>query len=232
MSPGQRGQVEARGQPARLAALHRRARAHGARPWLYWPARAVLEPLARTVLWARVVGGRRHIPARGPLVVVANHRSFLDPFLLCGLFPRPIAHLAKAELFGHPVVAWLLVRAGAFPVRRGGADPDARATALALLRGGGIVVVFPEGTRTRPGPLGSPHSGAAWLALETGAPLLPVAVHGTEDVRRGWRVRPRPVRVLPGRLVHARPGETPDALMGRAWREVEQGWDRLTAGRL
>jgi len=128
--------------------------------------------------------------------------------------------VTKAELFAHPAVAWLLVRVGAFPVRRGDADPDAHATALAILRQGGIVVVFPEGTRTRPGPLGRARTGAARIALDAGVAVLPVAVHGTEDVRRGLRIRPRRVRVLAAPLVHPASGETPGALMARAWREV------------
>src|SRR5437588_12736499 len=99
----------------------------------------------------------------------------------------------------HRLQAWLLIALGAFPVNRGGQDEEMVEPAKAILRRGGIVLMFPEGTRTRPGSLGKPKRGVGRLALESGAPVVPVAVIGTEDVRRGWRIRPRKVRIRAGR---------------------------------
>ena len=142
--------------------------------------------------------GREHLPASGPLLLAANHRSFLDPFVIGSLVRRPVYYMAKRELFEKPWQAWVLNALGAFPVDRGTGDGDAMRTAREILERGDCVVVFPEGTRIRKGPLESPHKGIGRLALETGAPVAPVAVHGTEQVRRGWRIRPRKVRAARG----------------------------------
>src|SRR4029077_17255981 len=98
-------------------------------------------------------------------------------------------------LFARRWQAWILNALGAFPIDRGNADHDAMATAREILERGDVVVIFPEGTRIRPGTLGTPKRGVGRLALETGAPVVPVAVIGTEAIRRGWRIRPHKVRL-------------------------------------
>jgi len=116
---------------------------------------------------------------------------------------RPVYYMAKRELFEKRWQAWALNALGAFPVDRGAGDREAMATAKAILQRGDCVVIFPEGTRTRRGPLGAPRRGVGRLALEAGAKVAPVAVIGTEHVRRGWRIRPRKVRLRVGRpLIH------------------------------
>jgi 1-acyl-sn-glycerol-3-phosphate acyltransferase len=103
--------------------------------------------------------------------------------------------MAKAELF-HGPLAWLFPRLGAFPVRRGEADPSALTTARAILRDGGVLVIFPEGTRVDdPTALGSPHHGAGRLALESGAPIVPAAITGTSHLWLGPVPKPRRVDV-------------------------------------
>src|ERR1022692_1929549 len=163
-------------------ALHRRARVRGVNPLVYWLTRAVLQPFFHIYFRMRRLG-REHIPAEGPVIIASNHRSFLDPFVLGTMARRPMYYVAKQELFKYRWQAWILNALGAFPVKRGEADEDMVETAKAILRRGDIVLIFPEGTRIRPGALGKPRRGVGRLALESGAPVVPVAVLGTEDVR-------------------------------------------------
>lgn len=208
-----------------------RAITKGVNPLVYWFARAVLQPFFH--LFFRVSRiGREHIPAEGGFIIAANHRSFLDPFVIGIMVRRPIYFIAKRELFRRRPVAWLLNNLGAFPIDRGAGDEDAMATARALLERGEGVLVFPEGTRTRPGALGAPRRGVGRLALETGVPVVPLAILGTESVRRGWRVRPRKVRVRAGRpltfpVVAAPSPQLAAAVTERIWPCVALQWEWL-----
>ncbi len=178
--------------------LHRRAREQGANRVVYWLVRAVLQPFFRIYFRLSRIG-RDHIPADGPVIVAANHRSFLDPFVIATMARRPMYYVAKKEMFKRGWQSWILNALGAFPVDRGAGDAEMIETAKAILGRGEIVLIFPEGTRIRPGSLGKPKRGVGRLALETGAPVVPVAVIGTEAIRRGWRIRPRKVRIRAGR---------------------------------
>ena len=133
------------------------------------------------------------------MILAANHRSFLDPFVIGCCLRRPIYFVAKRELFDSRLLGWVLNCLGAFPVRRGESDEEAMATALTLLERGEAVVIFPEGTRNRSGPLAEPQARVGRLALQSGAPVVPIAVKGTERARRGWRIRPVRVDVRCGR---------------------------------
>ena len=176
---------------------HARARTKGVNPIVYWLMRAWLQPFAH-LYWRLSRIGREHVPHDGPVIFVANHRSFIDPFIIGLCNRRPVYYVAKEELFKNRLLGWFLSSLGAFPVRRGAADADMIETAKAILERGDPVLIFPEGTRTRPGALGKPKRGVGRLALETGATVVPVAIIGTEAIRKGLRIRPHKVRVRIG----------------------------------
>ncbi|HEY5194712.1 MAG TPA: lysophospholipid acyltransferase family protein, partial [Solirubrobacteraceae bacterium] len=207
----------------------------GVNPVLYWLVRALLVPFF--LLYFRLARlGREHIPSSGPVLLAANHRSFLDPFVIGALTRRPVYYMAKRELFESRWQAWLLNGLGAFPVDRGSGDEDAMSTARTILQRGDCVVIFPEGTRVRPGPLGRPHRGVGRLALQTGARVVPVAVMGTEDVRRGWRIRPRKVTIRCGRALGFPVAERPSLAMAlgvseRIWACISLQWEWLGGAR-
>jgi 1-acyl-sn-glycerol-3-phosphate acyltransferase len=198
---------------------------------VYVIVRGILQPTFHMYFRMRRLG-RRHIPRSGPVILAANHRSFLDPFVIGCLTRRPVYYVAKKELFAHPVVGWLLNRLGAFPIDRGAGDQQAMDTARVILERGDCVVIFPEGTRQRPGPLASPRRGVGRLALQTGAPVVPVAVIGTEAVRRGWRIRPHHVTLRCGAPLRFPRVENPTpaqagAVTDRIWPCVELQWEWL-----
>jgi 1-acyl-sn-glycerol-3-phosphate acyltransferase len=213
-------------------ALHRRAREKGVNRLVLFVVRLVLTPFFLTYLRMKRMG-REHIPAEGPVILASNHRSFFDPFIIGTMTRRPVYYVAKKELFAYSrLVSWVLNALGAFPVDRGAGDQDSIDTAKAILDRGEIVLMFPEGTRTRPGSLGKPRRGVGRLALETGAPVVPIAIIGTEDIRRGWRIRPRKVRLRAGRALHfPRVDNASPALAGavtdRIWPMVMLQWEWL-----
>ncbi len=211
--------------------LHDRARRTGVNYVVYLIVRALFQPFFHLYFRMERIG-LEHVPADGPVIIAANHRSFLDPFVIGTMARRPMYYMAKKELFRRRWQAWVLNALGAFPVDRGAHDEDAIQTAKAILERGDVVLIFPEGTRTRPGALGRPRRGVGRLALETGAPVVPVAVIGTEDVRRGWRIRPRHVRLRAGRALRFPVVEQPSqALAGavteRIWPCVMLQWEWL-----
>jgi 1-acyl-sn-glycerol-3-phosphate acyltransferase len=160
----------------------------GAWPWLHDLGRMLVPALTALVV-RRKVYGRERIPA-GPVVLVANHSSMLDgPLIGSSLGRRPV-FLIKQEMY-KGVVGRLLTRVGQIPVRRGAPDRAPLLTAVGVLRGGGLIGIFPEGTRGS-GDVAQVHNGAAWLARSGGAVLLPVACRGTYRVPgAGRRWRPR-----------------------------------------
>src|SRR6478672_2280181 len=115
-----------------LEAHHERARRRGVNPVVYWVARAILQPFFLVYFRMSRIG-REHLPARGPVIIAANHRSFLDPFVIGMVARRPIYYVAKQELFRYRAFGWFLSSLGAFPVKRGAGDQDMIETAKAIL---------------------------------------------------------------------------------------------------
>jgi glycerol-3-phosphate dehydrogenase (NAD(P)+) len=213
------------------ASLHARAREKGVNPLMYWLVRGTLQPFFHLYFRLSRIG-REHVPTTGPVILASNHRSFLDPFILATIARRPLYYVAKEELFKRRFAGWVLNNLGAFPVRRGASDEDMIDTAKAILARGDAVLIFPEGTRIRPGALGRPRRGVGRLALETGAPVVPVAIIGTEAIRKGWRVRPHKVRVRVGRALTFPQVQAPSrslatAVTDRIWPCVMLQWEWL-----
>src|SRR3954449_4052497 len=181
-----------------LSIHHERARTRGVQPFVFWLTCAILKPFLRIYFRTSLVG-REHLPDEGGVILASNHRSFLDPFVVGAWLGRPVFFVAKKELFDRRFAGWFLNCLGAFPIRRGESDEESVETDKEILARGDALVIFPEGTRHRTGSLGRAKRGVGRLALETGAPVIPVAVHGTDRARRGWRIRPVKVKVRYGR---------------------------------
>lgn len=212
-------------------ALHEKVTSGGVNPAFYWTVRLILQPFFHVYFRLNRIG-KHHVPQTGAVIFAANHRSFLDPFVIATLSRRPVYFVAKKELFQKRLQGWFLNSLGAFPIDRGNADGDAIGAAKAILERGDAVVIFPEGTRNRPGGLGRPKRGVARLALETGAPIVPVAVHGTSHIRTKWKIRPHKVTVRAGHPLTFPVVDEPEyaqtrAIIDRLWPCIELQWRSL-----
>jgi 1-acyl-sn-glycerol-3-phosphate acyltransferase len=156
--------------------------------WTYTLARIVLT--IPTILLYRVRAiGVENVPEKGPLVLAPNHFSQMDHFFAGVYLRRKIRFMAKSQLFGPPVLTYIYRHGGVFPVRRGHHDEEAMATARVLVEQGEMLLVYAEGGRSRSGELGEPKPGIGRIALETGAPIVPVCICGSERVRSWKRLR-------------------------------------------
>ena len=157
---------------------------------VYQTAR-VIATLTIKPLFRLRIEGAEHVPKEGPVLIAANHLSTLDPIVLAYGVPRPVAFVAKAELFKMPILSWLVPRLYAIPLERGAGDLSAVRAAIRALKAGLAFGIFPEGTRSRTGKLQPFKTGAAAIASRTGARVVPAAVIGSD---KAWPVGkgPRP----------------------------------------
>jgi 1-acyl-sn-glycerol-3-phosphate acyltransferase len=147
--------------------------------WLWSIGRAVVLPVYR-LLYRIKVEGIENIPRAGGVILCSNHIRAHDPPLLGMITPRQVRFMAKEELFQVPVIGWLVRHGGgAFPVKRGTADRGALKQSLDVLANGGCFGIFPEGTRSSTGRMAKLEPGTAYLALKSGATVIPVAFSGT-----------------------------------------------------
>ncbi len=147
--------------------------------------------------------GAENVPQGGPLIVVSNHASYFDPPILSCCVRRPVAYMAKEELFHIPVLKQAIQLYGAYPVSRGTADRSAIRAALKCLENGWATGVYLEGSRTLDGRIADPKRGAALLAAKAQAPLLPVSLWGTQRILQKGSAIPRsiPITVRIGEVI-------------------------------
>ncbi|MBD2455646.1 1-acyl-sn-glycerol-3-phosphate acyltransferase [Nostoc sp. FACHB-87] len=153
---------------------------------------SVVSPMLHTYFRGKIYGVE-NVPQSDPLVVVSNHASYFDPPIVSNCVRRPVAYMAKQELFEIPVLAQAIKLYGAYPVSRGSADRNAIRAALECLENGWAVGVFLQGTRTPDGKITDPKKGAALLAAKAQAPILPVSLWGSEGILEKGSSIPRAV---------------------------------------
>jgi 1-acyl-sn-glycerol-3-phosphate acyltransferase len=163
--------------------FHRRARRGIG--WTYNVVRVILTLPTILIYRARPIG-LENVPSDGAVIVTPNHFSQMDHFFAAVYMRRRVQFMAKSQLFGNPILNVIFKYGGVFPVRRGYDDTEAFETAHTVLGRGGALLMYAEGGRSRTGDLGEPKRGVGKLALESGAPVVPVAIHGSAHVR-GWR---------------------------------------------
>src|SRR4051812_41677672 len=166
--------------------FHDRQRAK--RPnWMYELVRLLLTPYLLIVYRARCIDSD-NIPAEGPVIIAPNHFSFLDHFFVAVFLRRKVQFMAKSQLFKPPLQV-VYHNGGVFPVRRGHHDQEAFRTAHTILGRGDLIVMYAEAGRSRSGELGKPRHGLGRLALESGVPVVPTAIAGTEKARNWKRLQ-------------------------------------------
>jgi 1-acyl-sn-glycerol-3-phosphate acyltransferase len=163
----------------------------------YTLIKMVLSPLLRLAYRIKVEG-REHLPKHGPAILVANHVSFLDNLIIPLLNRRPVTFLAKAEYFDDRRVAWFFRLGGQIPIKREGGSAADRALASAreVLEGGGLLGIYPEGTRSPDGRLYKGRTGVARMALSCNVPVIPIGLQGTAEAQPIGSRLPRPFRTI------------------------------------
>ena len=174
------------------------ARARTREPdWVYDLVRLITSLYAWTFLRARSIGSA-NVPGSGAVILAPNHFSFMDHFLMGCFTRRKVRFMAKSQLFKRPM-QFIYTHGGVFPVRRGARDEETFVTAETILAKGGAITMYCEGGRSRTGKLAEQAKrGIGRLALETGAPVVPIAIHGSSRVRNWKRLQFPRVTMLYG----------------------------------
>jgi 1-acyl-sn-glycerol-3-phosphate acyltransferase len=198
--------------------------------WTYPLVRFLISLPTLLVYRTRAIGVK-NVPKTGPLLLAPNHFSQMDHFFVGLYLRRQVRFMAKSQMFGPPVLTYIYKHGGVFPVRRGHHDEEAFKTAFTILEQGGMLLVYAEGGRSRSGDLGEPKPGIGRIALESGVPVVPVAVYGSAKVRRWKRFRFPKVTVQFGEPIafpvekspsHERQLEASTEVFGRV-REMYEG---------
>jgi 1-acyl-sn-glycerol-3-phosphate acyltransferase len=184
---------------------------------------SVVSPFLYTYLRGQV-SGAEHVPKDGAFMVVSNHGSNFDPVLLSCAVERPVAYMAKEELFKIPVLKTAIALYGAYPVKRGSADRQAIRSALDYLSQGWGVGLFVSGTRTADGKIADPKAGAAMIAAKAQVPVLPVCLWGTHLIEEKGKKLPNsvPITIRIGEILPP-PSSTKREELDRstqAWTEI------------
>ena len=147
------------------------------------------------LLFRLEVRGRENIPPSGAFILASNHVSYLDPVVLGVASSRPLYFMARSSLFTYPGFGWLIRNLNAFPTRRDEADPSSIRTALECLKQGKVLVIFPEGGRSKTGQLGKAHPGIGLIAARADVPVVPVSLAGTDKAlpRQAKFIRPHKI---------------------------------------
>lgn len=161
---------------------------------VYEISRRIARVLAKSYFRVQVIG-RSHIPQKGPCLLVANHASFLDPFLICTAAPRIIHYITYAFFYYHPAFHWFCKRAYCIPVKKEGNDVSTLKQTFRLLKQGEIVGIFPEGARSETGKLGNAAPGTALIALKTGVPVVPAGIVGAYQAFPRGATFPKPASI-------------------------------------
>jgi 1-acyl-sn-glycerol-3-phosphate acyltransferase len=210
--------------------FHERARTHEP-DWVYDVARMLLTPPTMLVYRGRAIGAE-HVPASGPVILAPNHFSQWDHFFAGVYLRRKIRFMAKSQLFTNPVIKFIFWHGGPFPIRRGHQDEEAFKTAYEILGRGGCLLMYPEGGRSRSGGLAQPRPGVGRIALESGVPVIPVAIHGSQGVRRWRKLRFPKVTVQYGEPMRFDPVPSPSReqqleVAGQVFQRVHEMYQAL-----
>ena len=184
------------------------ARARRGVGWTYPVVRALVT-LPTLLLYRTRAIGVKNVPKSGALILAPNHFSQMDHFFTGLYLRRQIRFMAKSQMFGPPVLTYVYSHGGVFPVRRGHQDEEAFKTAFTILEREEMLLMYAEGGRSRTGELGEVKPGIGRIALESGAPVVPVAIHGSASVRRWKRLRFPKVTVQFGEPLHFPTEEEP-----------------------
>ena len=197
--------------------FHERARAR--RPdWVYDLVRMLLLPYIAVLYRGRCIDSQK-VPSSGPVLLAPNHFSFLDHFFVAAYLRRKVQFMAKSQLFARPM-QWIFTHGGVFPVLRGRRDDEAFITAHAVLDRGDMVLMYLEGGRSRSSELGEARPGVGRLALESGVPVVPVAIYGSQGARNWTRLQFPKVTVQFGDPIRFEQVEHPSREQAQAASEV------------